>query len=178
MAPVIIRGTPSHPRPCTGSAPLCSHFRSYALPGSHALPSQTAQAVSVPRQWEGAWLSLPSHPAPHPHPAPTLLTFQPLLSVAVRLAVLVCHWTRRTRKEGRAHVNSSATDPRLPGQLRQHASRILLDLMCYQTNLTLGKVAPLSDYSRRLKPSTAAGPGRPLPESGDTQVQLSQSLHH
>lgn len=109
-------------------------------------------------------------------PAP--LTFQPLLSVAVRLAVLVCHWTRRTRKEGRAHVNSSATDPRLPGQLRQHASRILLDLMCYQTSLTLGKVAPLSDYSRRPKPSTAAGPGRPLPESGDTQVQLSQSLHH
>lgn len=161
------------PVPAQARPPSAHTLGPMLLSGSHALPSQTAQAVSVPPQWEGAWLSLPSHP---PLPAP--LTFQPLLSVAVRLAVLVCHWTRRTRKEGRAHVNSSATDPRLPGQLRQHASRILLDSMCYQTSLTLGKVAPLSDYSRRPKPSTAAGPGRLLPESGDTQVQLSQSLHH
>lgn len=77
MAPVVIRGTPSHPRPCTGSAPLCSHFRSYALPGSHTLPSLTAQAVSVPPQWEGAWLSLPSPPPP---PAP--LTRPPYLSAS------------------------------------------------------------------------------------------------
>lgn len=66
---------------------------------------------------------------------PVLLTFQLLLGVAVRLAVLVCHWTKRTRKEepdmnfrvrNRPQTSRSGG---VFGELCKQASQILLNLM-------------------------------------------------
>jgi hypothetical protein len=112
--------------------------------------------------------------------ATAVLTFQLLLGVTVRLTVLVCHWTKRIRKED-ANV-SVRNRPKISSSegvfchLLKCYEQTLSTSMALQTSLALGKIVTSSNITARHWSLMCAEPwsGGGVQPPGDLKVDKAE----